>query len=126
MRQIKVLLALAAFVGARRDVRRAGDDQTTSRGAQSVARRQVVGPDVGAVDAPVAVGVDESFDHAARFGVGLFLGLRIRLDAADDAIELACLVQFFDVVLPFQVISVQLTNVEPPMFVPAHARWFMD
>ena len=119
-------LAVPVAVGEEEDLRLADGDDPAPRRADPEAGRQAIGPDLRAVHAAVAVDVVQSLDRAVRLGVRSLLVPLVRLDPPHHAVELPGPVQLLDVVLPFQVVAVQLADEESPTLIPAHARGLAD
>ena len=111
---------VAVAVGEEHDVRRARHNDAATRGHESVDRRQVRGPHLGRVHATVAVGVTKQFHHAERAGLRGALEFLVGLHTAHLRVELSSLVEFLDVELAREIVSVQFGNKHPPPLVPAH------
>src|SRR5262249_38762866 len=88
--------------------------------------RQAIRPDLRAIHAAVAIDVGQLLDRAVRPGLGSLLVPLVRLNSPHHAVELPRLVQLLDVVLPFQVVALQLTDEELPALIPADARRLAD
>src|SRR6185437_3914268 len=85
-----------------------------------------IGPDLRAIHAAAAIEGVQQPDRAIRLGLRGLLVPLVRLDPPHHAVELPGPVQLLDVVLPFQVVAVQLADEESPSLIPAHARPLAD
>ena len=114
--------AIAIAVREENDVRRAGDDDSTARGHESIDRRQIGSPHLRRIHAPIAVGVAQHFHHPESARIRRLLKLLPRLHPAHLRVQRPRLVQFLDVQLPREIVAVQLAHKHPPAFIPAHRR----
>ena len=74
--------AIAIAVREENDVRRAGDDDSTARGHESIDRRQIGSPHLRRIHAPIAVGVAQHFHHPESARIRRLLKLLPRLHSA--------------------------------------------
>ena len=117
---------VAIAVGEEHDVRRARDNEAAAGGHETVNRRQVGCPHIGRVHATVAVQVAQQFHHAERAGFGGEFEFLIGLHPAHLRVELSRLVEFLDVELAREIVSVQFGDKHSPAFIPAHRRGRRD
>src|SRR5262249_14266078 len=118
--------AVPVAVGEEEDLRLAGGHDSVPCRTDSEAGRQAIGPALRAIHAAVAIDVGQPLDRAVRPGLGRLLVPLVRLDPPHHAVELPRLIQLLDVVLPFQVVAVQLADEELTALIPAHARRLAD
>ena len=113
---------VAIAIGEKHDVRRARHNDAAARGHESVDRRQVRGPYIGRVHAAVAIGVTKPFYHAERAGLRRAFEFFVGLHPAHLRVQLAGLVEFLDVELAREIVSVQFGDKHLPALIPAHRR----
>ena len=116
---IRFVIPITVF--EKNNVRRAGDDDAAVSGRDAITWRQPVSPDHGLVHHAIAIRVTQQFHRAVSLGLGLFPGLLTGLNAPHLHVQFAGLVQFIEIVLPLDIVTVQLAHKQPAALVPAHA-----
>ena len=122
-------LPITIPVGKEHDVRSTGDNDPSARSDNPITWREVIGPHLCLIHHSISIRVDQQLDHSKLLFQCLlcnFSSLELPPDAPHRLIKFSGLVQLLRVDVPLDVISMELTHENPPMFIKGDPRRLLD